>query len=157
MSYHGSSGLSSFLFRVIQTPSRNYDKSEAWDFESPELWDKEWSGEHQSAVEPQPKSMGYITAWSPYVFVAGLLVLTRLRTLNMEAFLRADHPLITWSWPAIFGSDISCIHFIYSVFSKYIKSCPISFCILFGYKFKKFPLSPNKDNFNGIIIGFLFF
>ena len=95
---------------VVSTAKAGFlipDKSEAWDFESPELWEREWSGEHQGAVEPQPKSMGLITAWSPYVFVAGLLVLTRLRTLNMEAFLRADHPLITWSWPEIFGSDIS--------------------------------------------------
>ncbi|MGB1846798.1 MAG: L-lactate permease [Pseudohongiellaceae bacterium] len=83
------------------------EKSDAWDFESPEQWEKEWSGEHQSKVEPQSKSMGLITAWSPYVFVAGLLVLTRLRALNLETFLRADHPLITWSWPEIFGSDIS--------------------------------------------------
>ena len=82
-------------------------KSDAWDFESPELWDKEWRGEHQSKVKQQPTSMGLITAWSPYVFVAGLLVLTRLRALNLETFLRADHPLITWSWPEIFGSDIS--------------------------------------------------
>ena len=82
-------------------------KSDAWDFESPELWEKEWRGEHQSKVKQQPTSMGLITAWSPYVFVAGLLVLTRLRVLNLETFLRADHPLITWSWPEIFGSDIS--------------------------------------------------
>ena len=52
-------------------------------------------------------SMGLIRAWSPYLFVAGLLVLTRLRSVNMEAFLRSDHPLITWSWTEIFGSDIS--------------------------------------------------
>ena len=95
---------------VVSTAKAGFlipDKSKAWDFESPELWEREWSGEHQSAVEPQQKSMGLITAWSPYAFVAGLLVLTRLRTLNLETFLRADHPLITWSWPAIFGSDIS--------------------------------------------------
>jgi lactate permease len=24
----------------------------------------------------------------------------------METFLRSDHPLVTWSWPEIFGSDI---------------------------------------------------
>ena len=34
-------------------------------------------------------SMGLIRAWSPYLFVAGSLVLTRLRALNMEAFLKA--------------------------------------------------------------------
>jgi len=95
---------------VVSTAKAGFlipDKSEAWDFESPELWEKEWSSEHQGKIDLQPNSMGLITAWSPYVFVAGLLVLTRLRALNLENFLRADHPLITWSWPAIFGSDIS--------------------------------------------------
>ena len=46
---------------VVSTAKAGFlipDKSEAWDFESPELWEREWSGEHQSAVEPQPKSMG---------------------------------------------------------------------------------------------------
>ena len=85
------------------------DKTEAWDFQSSELWEAEWSGkhQHQSTTEPQSKSMNLITAWSPYVFVAGLLVLTRLRALNLETYLRDDHPLITWTWPSIFGSDIS--------------------------------------------------
>ena len=85
------------------------DKTEAWDFESPEMWEAEWSGEqkYQNAAQPKSRNMSLIKAWSPYVFVAGLLVLTRLRSVNLEAYLRADHPSITWSWPAIFGSDIS--------------------------------------------------
>jgi lactate permease len=49
--------------------------------------------------------MGLVTAWSPYIFVAGLLVITRFPYLNLEAFLR--HANMTWSWPQIFGSDIN--------------------------------------------------
>jgi lactate permease len=51
--------------------------------------------------------MGLLKAWSPYLFVAGLLVLSRLRTLNLESILRDSNPFITWSWPQIFGSNIS--------------------------------------------------
>ena len=82
---------------------------EPWDFDDKKNWDAEWTGTMQqedAAINDKP-AMSLLRAWSPYLFVAGLLVLTRLRAINMEAFLRSDHWLITWSWPEIFGSDIS--------------------------------------------------
>ena len=48
-----------------------------------------------------------IAAWSPYLFVALLLVCTRLPYLNLGQWLRSSHFLITWRWGEIFGSDIS--------------------------------------------------
>ena len=84
-------------------------KGEPWDFDDKKNWDEEWTGSLQTAdvaVDAKP-TMSLMRAWSPYFFVAGLLVLTRLRAINMEAFLRSDNPLITWTWPQIFGSDIS--------------------------------------------------
>jgi lactate permease len=85
---------------------------EVWDFEPRAKWDLEWTGRlqpadtdaNQAATAP---SMGLLKAWSPYLFVAGLLVLSRLRTLNLESILRDSNPFITWSWPQIFGSNIS--------------------------------------------------
>ena len=84
-------------------------ETEKWDFDAKENWEEEWSGSMQASdsASTNKNSMGLIRAWSPYLFVAGLLVLTRLRAVNMEAFLRSDHPLVTWSWTEIFGSDIS--------------------------------------------------
>ena len=82
---------------------------ESWDFDDKKNWDAEWTGTMQqedAAINDKP-AMSLMRAWSPYLFVAGLLVLTRLRAINMEGFLRSDHWLITWSWPEIFGSDIS--------------------------------------------------
>ena len=84
-------------------------KGEPWDFDDKKNWDEEWTGSLQTAdvaIDAKP-AMSLMRAWSPYFFVAGLLVLTLLRAINMEAFLRSDHPLITWTWPQIFGSDIS--------------------------------------------------
>ena len=81
---------------------------EPWDFDDKKNWDAEWTGTMQqedAAINDKP-AMSLLRAWSPYLFVAGLLVLTRLRAINMEGFLRSDHWLITWSWPEIFGSDI---------------------------------------------------
>ena len=98
---------------IVVTAAKNGflmpDEKDKWDFDAKENWEDEWSGSMQASdsASADKNSMGLIRAWSPYLFVAGLLVLTRLRALNMEAFLRSDHPLITWSWTEIFGSDIS--------------------------------------------------
>ncbi len=85
---------------------------EVWDFEPRAKWDLDWTGRLQpGAADPNQAAaaptMGLLKAWSPYLFVAGLLVMTRLRSLNLESFLRDSNPFITWSWPQIFGSDIS--------------------------------------------------
>ena len=98
---------------IVVTAAKNGflmpDESDNWDFDAKENWEAEWTGTMQSdnSASADRAPIGLIRAWSPYLFVAGLLVLTRLRALNMEAFLRSDHPLITWSWTEIFGSDIS--------------------------------------------------
>ena len=98
---------------IVVTAAKNGflmpDEEDKWDFDVKENWEDEWSGSMQASdsASTNENPMGLIRAWSPYLFVAGLLVLTRLRALNMEAFLRSDHPLITWSWTEIFGSDIS--------------------------------------------------
>ena len=98
---------------IVVTAAKNGflmpDETDNWDFDAKENWEDEWSGSMQASdsASDDKNSMGLIRAWSPYLFVAGLLVLTRLRAVNMEAFLRSDHPLITWSWTEIFGSDIS--------------------------------------------------
>ena len=98
---------------IVVTAAKNGflmpDETDNWDFDAKENWEDEWSGSMQASdsASADKNSMGLIRAWSPYLFVAGLLVLTRLRAVNMEAFLRSDHPLITWSWTEIFGSDIS--------------------------------------------------
>ncbi|MFK7864167.1 MAG: L-lactate permease [Pseudohongiellaceae bacterium] len=82
---------------------------DCWDFDDASNWDPEWSSSLQPA-KVQPVSTGQMSlflAWSPYLIVAGLLVLTRLRAIDLESILRASNPFVTWSWPQILGSDIS--------------------------------------------------
>ena len=86
------------------------DPKSPWDFDKKENWDPDWSS-HLTSQAPQKSpdgpTMNLIRAWSPYLFIAGLLVITRLRAFNLEAFLRNSNPWITWEWPQILGSDIS--------------------------------------------------
>ena len=86
------------------------DESETWDFDAKSEWEPEWTGALQSGAEDDaPVTMSLMRAWSPYVFVAGLLVITRLPLGNfsLSNVLQADVPLITISWAQIFGSDIT--------------------------------------------------
>ena len=78
---------------------------DVWDFDDRENWDKEWTGLLQAdSAEEQTASMSLLKAWSPYLFVAGLLVITRL---FLEGALRASVFPITWEWQNIFGSSIT--------------------------------------------------
>ena len=78
-------------------------KEELWEFDKKESWDPEWIGKIEISVDDKNnKTMSLIKAWLPYLFVALLLFLTRLKAL----------PLAEWvAWkvmlPNLFGTDIA--------------------------------------------------
>ncbi len=78
-------------------------KEELWEFDKKESWDPEWIGKIEISVDDKNnKTMSLIKAWLPYLFVALLLFLTRLKAL----------PLAEWvAWkvtlPNLFATDIA--------------------------------------------------
>ncbi len=83
-------------------PSRD----EVWDFDIKENWDEDWTGLMPPAPPDQPgPTMSLLRAWSPYMVVAVLLVMTRLPWLDLARFLQ--HALVTLRWPDIFGTGIT--------------------------------------------------
>jgi lactate permease len=87
-----------------------------WDFDRKENWDPEWTGSIEvKSIEHREGRMSLWKAWLPYVLVAGLLVLTRLRELPFfEAMFGAARKslgaiLRSWSltYPDIFHSGIT--------------------------------------------------
>ena len=75
-----------------------------WQFPERAAWKPEWiSGlEDELADVTEGKGVSAASAWAPYALLGGLLVLTRLPSLPIGAWLRA--PALTWA--NIFGSDI---------------------------------------------------
>ena len=76
-----------------------------WDFPERNTWAKEWMG--QLEIKPTdnqalPK-ISLFKACSPYLFLAGLLVLSRLTQLPFKGWLTS----IKLSWTDIFGTTIS--------------------------------------------------
>ena len=76
-----------------------------WDFPARDRWDPEWvSGlEDELADVPDGRGVSTPSAWAPYVLLGLLLVLTRLPSLPVGAWLRA--PNLTWT--DILGSGIT--------------------------------------------------
>ncbi|EGL82218.1 L-lactate transport [Caldalkalibacillus thermarum TA2.A1] len=79
-------------------------QEEVWDFDKKENWDPEWIGRItlEDVGHPQGK-MNMLKAWSPYILVGLLLVLTRLKVLPFEAWLKSW----TVTFPNIFGTEIT--------------------------------------------------
>ena len=86
-------------------------KGREWRFPERAVWEPDWSSALASPTNREDDDsaprMSLLRAWSPYFVIAVLLVITRLRILDLESVLRSAHPFITWAWPQIFGSSIS--------------------------------------------------
>jgi lactate permease len=77
---------------------------EVWEFAPRQAWPADWTGSLEVRdVGHRDGSMSLLRAWSPYVLVALLLVVTRLRALPFGGWLQAW----TLSWPNIFGTTVS--------------------------------------------------
>lgn len=99
-------GLIGLLIVVPAAKAGFLMPDEIWDFEPKEKWDEEWSGSLSVEAENDDgNKMNLLRAWSPYLFVAGILVITRWPTFNIQDIFRGD--AVTLEWAQIFGSDIT--------------------------------------------------
>jgi lactate permease len=76
---------------------------EAWDFADPAEWDPEWTGSMQTVDDDTAPTMSPFKAWSPYLLVAILLVVTRLKVLPVGSWLKS----VALEWPGILGTSIN--------------------------------------------------
>ncbi len=92
------------------------DKDKVWDFPDKSKWDPEWSGlqqtqTEQTVVDGKP-DMSIIVAWSPYLLLALLLIITRVPALGVNTFLQS----FAFEWSNIFNSTVGTgnIQLLYS-------------------------------------------
>ncbi len=82
------------------------DPADPWDFEPRSSWPAAWSPpllDGADRAAPVRRKLSPLIAWMPYVVVAVLLLLTRMRTLPLGDWLRT----IEISLPDILGTGIS--------------------------------------------------
>jgi lactate permease len=79
---------------------------EVWDFGPRETWEAEWSGSIEiKDQDDAPATLSLLRAWSPYLLVAILLIITRLPELGVKQLI--THPAVTLQWQNMLGTDIS--------------------------------------------------
>jgi lactate permease len=72
----------------------------SWDFGPQSKWEKEWTGEITTSEKCEFKAhMSQFRAWLPYILIGAILVLTRLTSLPLKAWLNS----INISIPDIMG------------------------------------------------------
>lgn len=77
--------------------------AETWDFQDKDQWPADWSGRLHIDLDSHVNNMPLWRAWLPYLLVALLLVLTRLRDLPFGEWLRSA----SIAWEDIFATGIS--------------------------------------------------
>lgn len=72
-------------------------KGEPWNFAPRETWDDDWNGTMQIQEEDSSEiTMSLIKAWLPYLFVAGLLVMTRIDEDGIKKYLQSVQLMVDW-------------------------------------------------------------
>ncbi len=77
-------------------------EGEEWDFIDKKDWDPSWTGSLEVKYVEKPGGMTTLVAWLPYIYVAGLILLTRL-VIPLKTWLNA----IVIKFPAIGGVTAS--------------------------------------------------
>ncbi len=77
---------------------------ETWNFPAQSKWEKEWTGEIRTAETDEFKPhMSQLRAWTPYILIGVILVLTRIKTLPFKAWLTS--PELTFAIKNILGYE----------------------------------------------------
>ena len=80
-------------------------EDEIWSFADKSEWDSHWVGRFEMKEKViEGKTMGLVKAWSPYILVAVLLILTRLPQLPFSGMVRGE--MATFTLSNIFGTSI---------------------------------------------------
>jgi len=98
---------------------------EPWSFPEKADWQHEWSGEFEIRGEDVPdRNISMLSAWSPYVLVALLLVVTRIDALPFKGLMQG----LAISIPGLFGTGIGV-----SVAPLYLPGSIFLIAVLFTY------------------------
>jgi len=95
-------GLTGLFIVVIAAKNKFLTPKENWDFIDKKEWDPSWTGSLEVHYVEKPGGMSTLMAWIPYVFVAALILFTRL-VIPVKTWLNT----IVIKFPAIGGIKAS--------------------------------------------------
>jgi lactate permease len=75
-----------------------------WEFPEKSRWEKNWMGSISMNSSGTKSSISLLMAWMPYILIAALLVLTRIRSLPFDDWVKS---VLTVRYTDLFGTSIS--------------------------------------------------
>jgi lactate permease len=82
-------GLAGLAIVITAARHKFLTPKNTWDFPDKKTWKPEWTGLIEISDRNIPdRNISLLSAWSPYILVAGLLVITRLNFLPFKAFMQ---------------------------------------------------------------------
>jgi len=120
-------GLAGLAIVVTAARHQFLTPQEDWHFAAKSHWLPEWSGTIEIRPEEIPnRNIGIAAAWSPYLVVATLLVITRLEVLPFKALMQAAAIRI----PELFGTPVTV-----NIAPLYLPGTIFLVAVLFTYYF----------------------
>ena len=81
---------------------------DTWDFPDKSEWDADWIGTIEIKESPTRAGFGLARASAPYLFIALLLVVTRVESIGLKKILTAEG-ITSFKWLNMFGSGVDSI------------------------------------------------
>ncbi len=74
-----------------------------WDFPEPEKWESDWGKNTVIQEKEKTSSLSLLNAWTPYLLIAAILLVTRLPAFNLGKLLRS----FSFTWRNILGEGLT--------------------------------------------------
>jgi len=74
-----------------------------WDFPDRDSWEKNWSGSIQVKENTDKEGLGLFRAWMPYILIGLILILTRVRFLPLNDWIKS----VKYESPELFGTSVT--------------------------------------------------
>ncbi|WP_031515632.1 L-lactate permease [Desulfofalx alkaliphila] len=88
---------------LLAAKSNFLTPKDTWEFPSKDKWDSNWEGTFKVEKDEDSGNMPLWLAWTPYVLIALILVVTRIDAIGLKAILQAQ----SIGWANIMGSGIN--------------------------------------------------
>lgn len=85
--------LFSIAITVVAAKGGFLVPKKSWDFGDPDQWDKQWLATDRLSPAAESK-MSVLKAWTPYLLIAGILVITRIPHLGIKDLLSSQFPFV---------------------------------------------------------------
>lgn len=104
----------------------------SWDFDSQKQWPSFWVGAQKSETLKSEKKIGILLAWTPYLLISVILVLTRIPQLGIKGYLTS----LKISFPEIFGVSKTAYSFAYGYLPGIIPFILVAILTIFLHRMK---------------------